>query len=99
MLLGGTHREICLVAADMKLLEAMCQLTPAADNPYMDHPLPLQFAWQMENQGRLRSASLAYEAAARVSILEHPCSLDAFIMSLTILNGGHDFDDRACWPS
>ena len=53
-------------ADDLELLEASCLLTPAADNPYSEHPLPLQAAQQMEARGRLGGAALAYEAAARV---------------------------------
>ena len=53
-------------ADDLALLEASCQLAPAADNPYSEHPLPLQAAQQMEACGRLGGAALAYEAAARV---------------------------------
>ena len=56
-------------ADDMALLEAGCQLAPAADNPYSEHPLPLQAAQQMEGRGRLGGAALAYEAAARVQPL------------------------------
>lgn len=48
-------------------LEASCALMPAEDNPYSAHALPLQIAQQMEREGRLRAAALAYEAAARVS--------------------------------
>jgi len=42
-------------------------MAPAEDNPYSAHPMPLQIAQQMDQQGRVRGASLAYEAAARVS--------------------------------
>ena len=50
----------------MQALEASCWLTPAEDNPYCAHPLPLQAAQQLERDRRPAAAALAYEAAARV---------------------------------
>ncbi|CAL8467992.1 g7530 [Coccomyxa elongata] len=52
---------------DMSELEASCGLVPAQDNPYSAHAMPLQIAQQMEREGRLRAASLAYEAGVRVA--------------------------------
>lgn len=64
---GLSLNNLCIsLAVDMQQLEATCQLMPAADNPYSAHPMPLQIARQMEKEGRLGSAALAYEAAARV---------------------------------
>lgn len=56
------------MAVDMSELEVSCGLMPAQDNPYSAHAMPLQIAQQMEREGRLRAASLAYEAAVRVSL-------------------------------
>ena len=65
------------MAVDMSELEASCGLLPPPDNPYSSHAMPLQIAQQMEREGRLRAASLAYEAAVRVSLILHqspsPC--------------------------
>ena len=58
-----------MCADDMHALEASCCLAPVADNPYCSHPLPLQAAQQMERERRPAAAVLAYEAAARVSML------------------------------
>ena len=50
----------------MQALEASCGLTPAEDNLYCAHALPLQAARQLKQERRPAAAALAYEAAARV---------------------------------
>ncbi len=67
--------ELWVCADDMQALEASCWLTPVADNPYCSHPLPLQAAQQLERERRPAAAALAYEAAARVSLLPWPTQL------------------------
>ncbi|BDA42325.1 probable peroxisomal targeting signal 1 receptor [Coccomyxa sp. Obi] len=61
-----TRPSINALEFDMSELEASCGMMPAQDNPYSAHAMPLQIAQQMEREGRLRAASLAYEAAVRV---------------------------------
>lgn len=74
---------ICCASDDMSKLEASCGLMPAEDNPYSAHALPLQTAQQMEREERLRAASLAYEAAARVTpSVSPPCHQDVPIFLL-----------------
>lgn len=52
----------------MQALEESCRLTPAANNPYCAHRLPLQAAQQLEQERRPAAAALAYEAAVRVRL-------------------------------
>ena len=56
------------------------RFTAATDNPYCQHPLPLQEGSRLAAAGTLRFALLAFEAAAQVVQAETPSRVHVMLM-------------------